>query len=78
LGGREEAQSPASPKASTVDRAVSHEPGGIEGMRRRVPLVEERDEFVHPPENFAMMHKGAQQLASPDRHACLQCARDHK
>lgn len=32
----------------------------IEGLRRRVPLVQEREEFVHPPENFAMMHKGQQ------------------
>lgn len=48
------------PTASSVDTAMPHEHGGIEGTRRRIPLVQERDEFVHPPENFAMMHKGAQ------------------
>ena len=74
LGGRD-TQSPASPTKGSVVDHLAHEPGGIEGMRRRIPLVQERDEFVHPPENFAMMHKGAQRLASPDAHLSAVCKR---
>eukprot|EP01046_Picozoa_sp_COSAG06_P024435 COSAG06_NODE_1991_length_7895_cov_3.685736_12_plen_149_part_01 len=49
-GKRSEATSPQARVAAAGE--------GLEGPRRRAPAAQEREEFVHPPENFAMMHKG--------------------
>jgi hypothetical protein len=49
-GKRREATSPQARAAAAGE--------GLEGPRRRTPAAQEREEFVHPPENFAMMHKG--------------------
>ena len=49
-GKRREATSPQARAAEAGE--------GLEGPRRRAPAAQEREEFVHPPENFAMMHKG--------------------